>query len=137
MTAGSAKLFGSKRANAYEHRVRQVVPGYDALHDLSLLNLNREIGPGGHVLIAGCGSGNDILSLSRECPKRRFTAFDPSADMMEIAKARTAEAQLADVSQLLVGTIDDVQPDTHFDAATLMLVMHFIPDQDGQNGKTH
>jgi len=133
----SKKLFGGKRASAYEARVRQVVPGYDALHDLSYLLLNRAVGDGGHVLIAGCGSGNDLLSLARECPNRTFTAFDPSPDMMDLATETVNTAKLTNRCQLLTGTIDNIREDAQFDAATLMLVMHFVPDIDGPTGKRH
>ncbi len=133
----SARLFGGNRAQAYEERVRQVVPGYDALHDLSYLHLNRRIGRAGHFLIAGCGSGHDVISLARDCPERHFTAFDPSPDMVEMARCNIEAAAITPRCHLLEGTIDDVANDHTFDAATLMLVMHFVPDTDGPDGKAH
>lgn len=136
-SARSNKLFDAKRASSYEDRVRQVVPGYEALHDLCYLLLNQQIGSGGHILVAGCGSGTDVLSLARECPERTFTAFDPSPDMVEMAKVRISEAALIDKTHLINGTIDEIDSGSAFDAAILMLVLHFVPDQDGPLGKAH
>ena len=133
----SIKLFDAKRAVSYEQRVRQVVPGYDALHDLGYLLLNRKIGSGGNVLVAGCGSGTDLVSLARDCPGRRFTAFDPSPEMIELAQQQITKAGLEGRTELITGTIDDLVGDVKFDAATLMLVLHFIPDQPGPSGKAH
>lgn len=133
----SQKLFSGTRASAYEDRVRQVVPGYEALHDLSYLHLNHVVGDRGDFLIAGCGTGNDLLSLARNCPDRHFIAFDPSSDMMNTTRENVDKANLSKQCQLLTGTIDDVVSGPQFDAATLMLVMHFIADIDGPNGKQH
>lgn len=130
-------LFDQKRATYYEDRVRQVVPGYDALHDLSLLMFNREIGNAGHFLIAGCGSGSELSSLSRQSPDRTFNAFDPSSDMIDMARARVETENISNSIDFSTGTIDNILSNQKFDAATLMLVLHFIVDDESTKGKSH
>jgi tRNA (cmo5U34)-methyltransferase len=60
-------------------------------------------------------------------PHWSFTGFDPSESMLSIARKKVAAASLENKIFLVLGLIDDVA-EKDFDAATSILVMHFLPD---------
>lgn len=128
MTAfDSARHFDDRRAQVYDGLIRQVVPGYEVLHRLVAVLLGGELGGGAHLLIAGVGTGAEIANLASDRPGWRFTGFDLSADMLGAARRRVDAAGWGERVDLLRGGVDAV-PDTAFDAATLVLVLHFLPD---------
>lgn len=125
--ADSARHFDDRRARVYDELIRQVVPGYDMLHRLAALMLGQSLGPQAHLLVAGVGTGAEIANLAPERPGWRFTGFDLSADMLGAARRRVDEAGWGDRVDLIRGTVDAVEAGG-FDAATLALVLHFLPD---------
>lgn len=124
----SVRPFDAKRARAYDNLVRQVVPGYDVLHAMAGLLLKSEVGEHGRILVAGAGTGQEVLAFAKERPHWTVTGVEPSADMIAIARDRVTEAGLGERVELLTGFVGDLPDRAAFDAAALMLVMHFLPD---------
>lgn len=120
--------FDAERAPRYDSTIQAVMPGYQSLHALVKFLLADCLGEAAHLLIAGVGTGLEIEILGSANPGWRFTGFDPSEGMIDQAKARMDRTGLAQRAALVVGAIDDLDPAPAFDAATLLLVMHFLPD---------
>ena len=127
-TFDSAQHFDDRRAAVYDGLIRQVVPGYDVLHRLIRLILYGILDEAAHVLVPGAGTGMEIETLATGRPDWRFTAIDPSPGMIEAARQRIADEGLAGRTTFHEGTIEDLPGPERFDAASLVLVMHFLPD---------
>ena len=121
--------FDAERAGKYDEGIRMSVPGYEALHDMAHSLLRLELEERARLLIAGAGTGAEILSLGAREPGWSFTGVDPSPDMIAVASRRATESGLADRTDLRVGYVRDLPASAvPYDAATAILVMHFLPD---------
>ncbi len=126
----SAAKFDTARAAEYETQSRIALAGYDACHDLSacLLAASLDDTPKS-VLVGGAGgTGQEILATARLRPQWRFTAVDPSEPMLGQTLDRIAAAGLSDRVQAAPCAVEDLAPGKVFDAATLIGVLHHIPD---------
>lgn len=115
-------------AGDYERRIRTLVPGYDTLHELSAAVLRAQLPDGARVLCVGAGTGEEIARLAGAGPLWRFVGVDPSADMLAQARARLGQDGVLDRVGLTEGEVEAVPPAPPFDAATLILVLHFVKD---------
>ena len=126
----AARKFDAARAAAYEQQSRIALAGYEACHELTACMLAAALGSGGRarLLVAGVGGGaREILTAGALEPGWRFTAVDPSPPMMDLAVARLTESGLRDRTEIRLGTVADLPEDEHFDAATLIGVLHHLP----------
>lgn len=125
----AARKFDPSRAAAYDRQARVALAGYEAMHELGACCLAATLGTGGRrsLLIAGVGTGQEIVTIGALEPAWRFTAVDPSAAMIDIAEARLGALCLLDRTELVTGEVGAL-PDTHHDAATLIGVLHHLPD---------
>ena len=80
------------------------------------------------VLVVGASTGEEALRLEQERPGWRFTATDVSLDMPAIAQRHFIEAGIADRVRLHAGTLHVLEDAPLHDAALLIPVAHFIPD---------
>lgn len=102
----------------------------------------------GRVLVAGAGTGVELVALRSARPDLRLHGVDPSRQMLDLARRRVAEASEAARGEraaaaspdptvtLQQGYVADVDPEARFDAATLINVLHFVPDVPGEEGKS-
>jgi len=120
--------FDAERAGRYDEQIRTFIPGYETLHALAAALLRPHADGGGRVLVVGAGTGMELITLGARYPEPRFTAVDPSAEMMAVARERVGSAGLAERVTLRVGRVDELPADPPHDAATVLLVMHFLPD---------
>ena len=128
----AVKHFDSKRANVYDSKIRKIVPGYEAMHDLSLNLLHRHFPSQANILVAGAGTGQEAIACAQANPSWQITAVDPTEKMLSVARIHVEDLNLYDRVQLHLGWVKDLQSNVHFDAATSILVMQFIPDDGGK-----
>ncbi|MEL6614232.1 MAG: class I SAM-dependent methyltransferase [Bacteroidota bacterium] len=121
--------FDAERAAIYDTHIRRACPGYDTLHDHIAALLAGALPPEAHVLVVGAGTGAEVERLGRAAPGWRFTAVDPSGDMLAVCAARAEAAGLADRVRYVEGTTDDAPPGP-YDAATSVCVAHFLHGHD-------
>lgn len=76
-------------------------------------------------MVVGCGTGNEILRFARSQVEWRITGIDPSPDMIVQAREKLKDC---DKVELIEGLITDLSADKKYNAATLLLVLHFIED---------
>lgn len=119
-------------AGDYEQRIRTLVPGYDTLHALTAAMLRAQVPDAARVLCVGAGTGEEIARLASAGPLWRFVGVDPSADMLARARTRLGEGGVLDRVELMVGQVETMPPAPPFDAATLILVLHFVKGDDAR-----
>ncbi len=112
----------------HDRLVQQVVPGYASLARLGVALLAASpLGarPGARILVAGCGTGAELLEARHQRPDWQLTALDPSEAMLAAARQRLHDQpgihwQASTVEQLACG-------DPH-DGALAVLVLQALPD---------
>ncbi len=119
--------FEGELSNEYDESVSKIIPAYESIYELSQHLLMNNLDKEAKILVAGAGTGKEIINSSRNNPLWSFTGFDPAEPMLAIARQKIAAASLENKISLIHGVIDDVT-ENDFDAATSILVMHFLPD---------
>jgi tRNA (cmo5U34)-methyltransferase len=79
-------------------------------------------------MVVGVGSGSELVTLGRGRPGWRLTGVEPSDQMIRITGERLMRAGVHERVRIHHGYTDDVPTDARFDAATLVCVLHFLPD---------
>src|SRR4051812_13873293 len=93
----AASKFDAGRADDYAVQSRTALAGYDACHEVAACLLSAALGRGSvaRILVVGVGgSGQEILTGGRLEPGWRFVGVDPSAPMLEKARAAIEAAGL-------------------------------------------
>jgi len=134
MSDTAGRMFDAERAQAYDRRIREAIPGYDALHQLACMVLAEITGGHGRALVVGAGTGVECIALARACPGLHLLGLDPAREMLALAGHKVAEAGLADRVRLQPATVAELPAGQPFDAATLLLVLHFLPDDGAKAG---
>lgn len=119
--------FEGEWSNEYDDTAHKIIPAYDAIYELTQHLLRDRLGKEARILVAGAGTGKEIIDCSQNNPVWSFTGFDPAEPMLSIAEKKVAAASMENKISLVLGLVDDV-PEKDFDAATAILVMHFLPD---------
>ncbi len=125
--------FDGDYGQSYEGVARTVIPGYETLFHMIVSILDPHLPVGARVLVVGAGTGIEIVHLKNARPDLIITGVDPSAHMLKLAETRIAEAGIASDVYLHHGYAHEIPSGVPFDGATLINVLHFIPD-DGQKG---
>lgn len=115
-------------ASGYDLVAQQLIPGYTSLALLSVALLAASplaSAPGASVLVAGCGTGAELLAARAHRPDWRLTALDPSASMLAIARARLGDAGGIDWR---CQAVEQLSGEPAFDGALSVLVLQSLPD---------
>lgn len=119
--------FDSETSVRYDTFVQRLIPDYVRLHELVVAQLGLALHDNARVLVVGAGTGTEVLALADIDDSWTFTAVEPSAAMVDVARARIDDAGLTNRVTFHVGTLDTLDDADPFDAATAVLVMHFMP----------
>jgi tRNA (cmo5U34)-methyltransferase len=122
-------IFEKERAAHYDQHIPIWIPHYAILPSqiAALLRTYHAPEDQAGILVAGCGTGMEMLALLQASAGWRFTGVDPSPEMIALARQKLP-VNHQERYQLLEGTVDSLPKTPAFDAATLILVMHFLPD---------
>jgi len=105
----------------------RLVPGFADLQRMIMLLLSEHAPDDARVLVVGAGGGLEIKTFAEARPGWRFDGVDPSAEMLNLARATLGP--LGARAQLHEGIID-VAPDGPFDAASCILTLHFVEREE-------
>jgi len=122
------KLFKGDAAVAYDQGIRRRIPGYESLHTTTFAMLESALPESARLLVVGAGTGHELVAYAQARPLWHMVGVDPSLDMLERARQKIAAAGVGAQVDLYHGTTDGLPTETSFDAATAVLVMHFLSD---------
>lgn len=125
----NTELFEGERAAGYDQFTDIWIPGYQYFLDCLPKLLNRTAG--NELLVAGCGTGNEIEKFVQSNRKWSITGIDPSSEMLKQAEEKFKKVK--DV-KLIEGRVSDLDIDKKYNAATLSLVLHFLDDKGSKLG---
>lgn len=126
--------FDEERSGRYDAWIRKTIPGYESLHDMAMFFIKtgmKNAPENPRILIVGSGTGMELSYFAERNPPWKFIGADPSSEMTAIAKRRIEANGLSERVGIHTGFVHELSESESFDAATLLLVMHFLPD-DGQ-----
>lgn len=118
-------FFDEAHAANYDERNGKLAPLREA-HDLLVKAILSDQPAEARVLCVGAGTGAEIIDLAGKFPGWHFTAVEPSAPMLDVCRRRILEHGLAERCTLHCGFLDTLPASESFDAATSILVSHFI-----------
>lgn len=127
--SGETTIEFSERAAAdYDERIIKLVPGYGVIRDLVAVQLLDGLPTDARVLVAGAGTGAELVRFAHLAPGWRFTAADPSADMLRIARDKVTAAGFETRVDFIEAAVEDLARMEAHHAAVALLVGHFVPD---------
>lgn len=115
--------FSMPKNKSYIEGPPRMVPGYDGLLRMTGMLLAETAPQDARILVLGAGGGLELKAFGDAYPNWVFDGVDPSAEMLTLA-ASTAEKHIDRIS-FHEGTIE-AAPEGLFDAASCILVFHFI-----------
>ncbi len=117
----NVEIFENERATGYHQFVETWIPNYHYFLD----RLPRLLSGSKDILIVGCGTGNEIERFIQAPGLWKITGVDPSPEML---KQAAAKFQNQDHVTLIEGLVSNLDAEKKYDAATLLLVLHFMSD---------
>lgn len=131
-TANTGSAWEQADGDQYVQNISRKIPGYQLQYDLmdTLLTARLDKREKQELLIVGAGGGQEILKLGLSHPAWSFSGLDTSQRMLQAAQQRLESAGLMNRVQLHHAEITAWSCDTRYDAATCMLVLHFLPGRD-------
>jgi tRNA (cmo5U34)-methyltransferase len=122
--------FNEEMATEYDKGIRRTFPSYDAMFKLVQAYLRTNIEKNANILIVGAGGGTELELLGPANPGWLFTAVDPARPMLDLARNKVDQLKMTNRVDFIEGTIGEVEDGNLYDAATFLLVLHFIADND-------
>ncbi|MEN3940822.1 class I SAM-dependent methyltransferase [Prosthecobacter sp. SYSU 5D2] len=117
--------FDEAHAAAYDTNFAKLAPIRDTLHLLTDAVFS-PLPANARILCAGAGTGAEIMHLAQKNPGWHFTAVEPSAPMLAVFRRKAEEGGIAARCTFHEGYLESLPPMDAFDAATSLLVSHFI-----------
>lgn len=113
--------------DGYDLIVQQLIPGYASLARLAVALLSASAlaaRPGAAVLVAGCGTGAELVEARAQRPDWQLTAIDASAAMLAAARARLGDAGI----QWRQARVEQLGEEKRYAGALSVLVLQALPD---------
>ncbi len=117
--------FNRENAVSYDNQRAKLASIKDTLH-LFMRMILADLPVDARVLCVGVGTGSELIYLAQEFPQWHFTAVEPSLPMLNICRQKAEESGIASRCVFHEGYLDSLPDSDHFDAATSILVSHFI-----------
>lgn len=96
---------------------------YDMMDRLLTVRLSEDAA---NVMVVGAGGGQELVTLAKRHPNWSYTGVDPSASMLGLARKRLELAGIQPQADLIEGEVHQLECGFQYDAATCMLVLHFV-----------
>ncbi|MGV0836064.1 class I SAM-dependent methyltransferase [Mycolicibacterium thermoresistibile] len=127
MTNAGDKFDDPHQIDTYADRVSQMVPAYRDVHRMAGVLMAEYAPADARILVLGAGGGLETKAFAEAYPGWSFDAVDPAEAMLDLA-TKVLGPHVSRV-RMHHGYIDDAPPGP-FAAATSMLTMHFLPQDE-------
>lgn len=121
------EIFENERAAGYDNFIELWVPAYNFFIKMLPAIIRAEIDADKkeafNLLVAGCGTGNEIKAIVDAGINCNIIGVDPSPEMIA-----QAQEKLGNIPKLKNGLVKDLPEKQDFHIATLILVLHFLQD---------
>lgn len=123
--------FDGEYGRTYRRSIRNSVPGYDALIEISAAALEQAVPQASLILVVGPGLGEELVPLFTALPQTRFTLLEPSTQMREACSREIAAAGAAARCELLAQSLEAGvdPPGGPLDAVVCKNVLHLMPPE--------
>lgn len=121
-------------AAGYDLVVQQLIPGYGSLARLAVALLSSSplaAAPGAPVLVAGCGTGAELVEARALRPDWQLTALDPAEEMLAAARERLEASEPSRSAARIDwqhSTLEALPASGHFAGALSVLVLQSLAD---------
>ncbi len=122
-------IFDKNNAKSYDQQRAILKPIKDALH-LCMRMIFLELPEDAEILCVGAGTGAELIYLAEAFPKWKFTVVEPASKMMTLCYKETENHGIVSRCTFHEGYLETLSNNSQFDAATSILVSHFIVDND-------
>ena len=122
-----------RQAGAYDQQWARLAPLQEALH-LLLASVFADLPTDARLLCVGAGTGAEIERLAARFPAWTFVAVEPSAQMVELGRAKAQERGYAARCRFHHGYLESLPDGDPFDGATSLLVSQFLLDAGERTG---
>jgi SAM-dependent methyltransferase len=82
------------------------------------------------ILVAGCGTGEELLALARLYPQARISGLDLSPASVEVARENITRAACGNASVALGSILDDLPGKERYDLVFCSGVIHHLADPE-------
>lgn len=128
MSENKMVSFDTERAISYDQRNGKLSALSESLH-LQMRSILSELPSDANILCVGAGTGAELIYLAKAFPSWRFTALDPAKAMLNLCQQKAVENGIDQRCTFHCGYIDSLPETMSFDAATSILVSHFLTDK--------
>ncbi len=118
-------IYDDDWAANYARRAEAAIPGRTGLYRC-LAACFADLPSASRVLVVGCGTGEELLTLAEILPTASFVAVDPADAMLQICSRRLSQAGIESRVMLVQGYVQQVASQERFAAATSILVAQHI-----------
>jgi len=125
----STIVFNKENASSYENQRAKLAPIKDALHLCIRMKFSK-LPVNARILCVGVGTGSELIYLAQAFPEWHFTVVEPASEMLKICRQRAEECGIVSRCTFHEGYIDSLLDSGFFDAATSILVSHFIVESE-------
>ncbi|MFX3673072.1 MAG: class I SAM-dependent methyltransferase [Paenisporosarcina sp.] len=122
--------FDMEMAREYDKGIRRALPTYDALFRMVQSFLRANVKDAPNILVVGAGGGNEIVTFGKANPTWTFSGVDPSEAMLEVALQKAKNEGIDERVTIYTGTVEEVEFNKKFNAATCLLVLHFVETKE-------
>lgn len=119
------EVFEDERATMYDQFIQNWIINYQFIIDTIPLVLALEQANAKELLVVGCGTGNELISLAKHNTSWNITGVDPSPEMINIASNKLEKHPQV---RLIHGDIEHEDLKENYDTITLCFVLHFMKD---------
>ncbi|MFM7312204.1 MAG: deaminase [Cyanobium sp.] len=121
--------FDGDYGRTYRSTIRNAVPGYDSLMEISAAALTQAAPQATSLLVVGPGAGEELAPILAALPAARVTLLEPSQQMAEACRAAIAAAGADGRCELLPEGLAPGRPPAGapFDAVVCLNVLHLLP----------
>ncbi len=74
--------FNGEFSNEYDDTSQKIIPAYHSIYELTQHLLRDRLGKKARILVAGAGTGKEIIDYIKNNPHWSFTGFDPAVAML-------------------------------------------------------